>query len=323
VGVVAIPDARLDILAKIFRSKKTVPTTVNFVDVAGLVRGASQGLGLGNQFLSHLRAVDAVAMVVRCFESADVTHAEGGVDPQRDIDIINLELALADLSIVDKRLEKSRPRAQTDPKLAAEVELLERMRSALEEGRSIRSIAHDGAAKLLAQELSLLTAKPMLLVANVDENPTAATTDRLAQVRERARVEGAECIAVSARLEAELAALPPAEAKVMAAELGIERSALDEFIIAAQRALDLMTFLTANENEAHAWTAPRGSKAVEAAGKVHSDMARGFVRAEVVPFDVLARMGSLHAAKEAGLVRVEGRDYIVQEGDVLQFRFNV
>jgi len=323
VGVVAVPDERLAALAGIFRSKKIVPSTTTFVDIAGLVRGASQGEGLGNQFLSHIREVDAVAMVVRCFESPDVTHVEGDADPLRDVDIVNLELALADMAVVDRRLEKTRPRARADAKLGAELLCLETMRAALDRGTPVRSLIADPAIHSLAQELTLLTAKPMLFVANVDERPSEATTQRVAAVRERALADGAECIAVCAQIEAELAALPPEEATAMALELGVERSALDEFVVAAYRSLKLMTFLTAGEKETRAWTIERGTKAPEAAGKIHTDIERGFIRAEIASFDDLERLQSVQAVKDAGLLRVEGRDYVMQEGDVVTFRFNV
>lgn len=323
VGVVAVPEPRLDRIANIFHSRKTVPTTIDFVDIAGLVRGASRGQGLGNQFLSHIREVDALAMVVRCFESGDVAHVEGEVDPQRDIDIVNVELALADLAAIDRRLEKTRPRAHTDRKSQAELETLEQMRAALDDGKPIRSLPHDSSVNELAQELFLLSAKPMLFVANVDERASPLSAKCLGAVRDRARDEGAECMSVCARLEAEIAALPPDEANAMAAELGLRASALDEFIVTAYKLLRLVTFFTANENEARAWTIERGTKAPQAAGKVHSDMERGFIRAEIIPFDDLSRLGSVHAARDAGLLRIEGRDHVMQEGDVAFFRFNV
>jgi len=323
VGVVALPDPRLTVLADIFRSKKIVPSTTTFVDIAGLVRGASRGEGLGNQFLSHIREVDAIAMVVRCFESADVTHVEGHADPLRDIDIVNLELALADAAAVDRRLEKTKPRAKADPKLAPEVVALETLRAALDRGVPARAMLAEPIIHRLAQELSFLTAKPMLFVANVDERPSDGTMQRVAVVRERALADGGEFIAICAQIEAELAALAPEEAAAMALELGIERSALDELIVAAYRSLKLMTFLTAGEKETRAWTIERGTKAPQAAGKIHSDIERGFIRAEVVSFDDLARLNSLQAVKDAGLLRVEGRDYVMQEGDVVTFRFNV
>jgi ribosome-binding ATPase len=323
VGVVAVPDPRLELIAKIFHSKTVVPATVNFVDIAGLVRGASHGQGLGNQFLSRIREVDAIAMVVRCFESADVAHVEGDIDPRRDIDVVNIELALADMAAVDRRLEKTRPRAHADPKLFAEVEALQTLRTTLDAGAPARSLLRDAALSALAKELFLLSAKPMLLVANLDERTSAASRDCANAVCERAREMDAACFGVCARLEAELATLPPDEAKALAAEYGLKERALDEFIIAAYRLLHLMTFFTANENEAHAWTIERGATAVQAAAEVHTDMARGFIRAEVVSYDDLARLGSVHAARDAGLFRIEGRDYVMREGDVVFFRFNV
>jgi len=323
VGIVPVPDPRLGVLAEIFASKQIVPSTTTFVDIAGLVRGASKGEGLGNAFLSHIREVDAIAMVVRCFEDSNVVHVEERPDALRDIDIITVELALADLATVEKRLEKSRPRAKADPKLAAEVSALERLSAGLNEGRPERAFAHDELELSLSKELTLLTAKPILYVANVDEASLNADSAPVAAVRARATSEQAECIVVCAKLEAELAALPPDEASAYAKELGVEQSGLDRLIIGAYRLLDLMTFLTAGEKETRAWTIERGTKAPQAAGKIHSDIERGFIRAEIASYDDLARLRSLAAVRDAGLLRSEGRDYVMQEGDVVNFRFNV
>jgi ribosome-binding ATPase len=323
VGIVPVPDPRLDVLAQIFSSKQIVPATTSFIDIAGLVRGASTGEGLGNAFLSHIREVDAVAMVVRCFQDPDVIHVEGGPDPLRDVDILTTELALADLTTVERRLDKSRARAKAEPKLADEVQALERIATTLNEGKPARAFARESREGELAQELSLLTAKPLLYVANVDESDTAASARGVEQLHERARAEGSEVIALSAKLEAELSALAPADAEAFARELGIESRGLDRLIVAAYRLLHLMTFLTAGEKETRAWTITQGTKAPEAAGKIHSDIERGFIRAEIASFDDLARLRSLNAVKEAGLLRSEGRDYVMQEGDVVNFRFNV
>ncbi|MBV8083039.1 MAG: redox-regulated ATPase YchF [Candidatus Eremiobacteraeota bacterium] len=323
VGIVPVPDPRLAVLSDIFASKQIVPATATFVDIAGLVRGASKGEGLGNAFLSHIREVDAIAMVVRCFEDANVVHVEERPDPMRDIDIIIVELALADLGTVEKRLEKSRARAKADPKLAAEVDALERLRVGLDAGKPARIVARDELEVSLSKELSLLTAKPLLYVANLDEASLSGQTPQVAAVRARAALEQAQVIVVCAKLEAELAALPPDEAAAYAKELGVEQSGLDQLILGAYRLLNLMTFLTAGEKETRAWTIERGAKAPQAAGKIHSDIERGFIRAEIASFDDLARLRSLNAVREAGLLRSEGRDYVMQEGDVVNFRFNV
>jgi GTP-binding protein YchF len=323
VGIVPVPDPRLGTLAKIFASKAIVPATTTFIDIAGLVRGASKGEGLGNAFLSHIREVDAVVMVVRCFGDRNIVHVEGAVDPLRDIDILATELALADLAVVERRLEKSRARAKAEPKFGVEVAALETIAARLNEGKAARSFAADARESALAQELSLLTAKPLLYVANTDEHPSDAASRSVALVNGRAREEGSQVVALSAKLEEELSALPPAEAEAFARELGLASRGLDQLIVAGYVALGLMTFLTAGEKETRAWTIVRGTKAPQAAGKIHSDIERGFIRAEIASFDDLARLGSLNAVKEAGLLRSEGRDYVMQEGDVVNFRFNV
>jgi len=287
------------------------------------VRGASKGEGLGNAFLSHIREVDAIAMVVRCFEDRNVVHVEGAPDPLRDVDILITELALADLATVERRLEKSRARAKADPKLADEVAALERIAALLNEGRPARGFAAHAHEAVLAQELSLLTAKPLLYVANVDESDTAASSRGVEQLRARARTDGADVVALSAKLEAELAALSPVDAETFARELGMTSRGLDRLVVAAYRLLRLMTFLTAGEKETRAWTITQGTKAPEAAGKIHSDIERGFIRAEIASFDDLQRLGGLAAVKEAGRLRSEGREYVMQEGDVVNFRFNV
>ena len=323
VGIVPVPDPRLAVLGGIFASKQVVPATTTFVDIAGLVRGASKGEGLGNAFLSHIREVDAIAMVVRCFEDANVVHVDAHPDPVRDIETINVELALADLATTERRLEKARPRAKTDPKLTPEIAALERLAAALNAGTPARTFSAASHELSLAQELALLTAKPTLYVANIDEAGSDASNARARAVAERARAEGAECVVLCAKLEAELAALPEDEAAAFAAELGVEGRGLDRMIVVAYRLLDLMTFLTAGEKETRAWTIARGTKAPQAAGKIHSDIERGFIRAEIASYDDLARLRGLQAVRDAGLLRVEGRDYVMQEGDVVNFRFNV
>ncbi len=322
-GIVPVPDARLAVLADIFKSKQIVPATTTFIDIAGLVRGASKGEGLGNAFLSHIREADAVAMVVRCFEDRNIIHVEGAPDPMRDVEILTTELALADLATVERRLEKSRSRAKADAKLGEEVTALERIASVLNEGNSARVFGSETDEASLAKELSLLTAKPLLYVANVDEASTASSSHGVEELQRRARTEGSEVIALSAKLEEELSALAPAEADAFARELGMESRGLDRLIVTAYRLLQLMTFLTAGEKETRAWTITQGTKAPEAAGKIHSDIERGFIRAEIASFEDLQRLGNLNAVKDAGLLRSEGRDYVMREGDVVNFRFNV
>jgi GTP-binding protein YchF len=323
VGIVPVPDPRLEQLARIFASKQIVPATTTFTDIAGLVRGASKGEGLGNAFLSHIREVDAIAMVVRCFEDDDVVHVEGNPDPVRDIETITIELALADLGGVEKKLDKARQRAKAEPKFAPEVTALENLRSALDAGKVARAFAPASLEMSLAKELTLLTAKPTLYVANIDEAGSTASAERVNAVRERAHAEGAHVVVLCAKLEAELAALPPDESAAFAKEMGLDGSGLDHLILAAYRLLDLMTFLTAGEKETRAWTIARGTKAPQAAGTIHSDIERGFIRAEIASYEDLVRLKGLQAVREAGLLRSEGREYVMQEGDVVNFRFNV
>ncbi len=323
VGIVPVPDPRLPALARIFASKQIVPATTTFTDIAGLVRGASKGEGLGNAFLSHIREVDAVAMVVRCFDDADVVHVDGAPEPLRDIETITIELGLADLAGVEKRLDKSRQRVKTDPKLAGEVVALENLKAALDAGSVARTFARDSLEMALAKELALLTAKPTLYVANVDEAGSLASSSRATAVQARAQQEGAPAVVLCAKLEAELAGLPQDEAATFAKDYGLEQSGLDALVIAAYRLLDLMTFLTAGEMESRAWPIARGTKAPQAAGTIHSDIERGFIRAEIAGYEDLVRHGSLQAVREAGLLRSEGREYVMQEGDVVNFRFNV
>ncbi|MBC5826027.1 MAG: redox-regulated ATPase YchF [Candidatus Eremiobacteraeota bacterium] len=322
IGIVLVPDERLGVLAELFASKQIVPATTQFVDIAGLVRGASKGEGLGNAFLSHIREADALAMTLRCFEDRNVVHVDGLTDPLRDIDTINVELALADLATVERRIGKTQPRVKQDAKLQPELTALEALQSALNSARPARSFASGSTERSLAKELSLLTAKPVLYVANVDEVGDASSP-HVAAVRARAASEHAQCIVLCAKLEAELAGLPENEAATFAKDFGLERSGLDQLILAAYRLLDLMTFLTAGEKETRAWTIARGTKAPEAAGTIHSDIQRGFIRAEIASYDDLARLRSLAAVRDAGLLRVEGRDYTMREGDVVNFRFNV
>ena len=327
VGVVDVPDERLAKLTEMYKPKgRTIPAAMRFVDIAGLVKGASQGEGLGNKFLAHIRQVDAIAQVVRCFQDENVTHVEGALDPLRDIEIINTELCLADLETVDKRLERSQKLLKAgDKKIQAEMAVLNKVRSALEEANPARRIGLTDDEAELVRDLNLLTMKPALFVANVSEDEVANPEDNphVQAVIEYAGKEKAEVIAVSAKLEAEIAELEDEEAKVFLADLGLSESGLDKLIKAGFTLLGLMTFFTAGEQEVRAWTIVAGTKAPQAAGKIHSDIERGFIRAEIVSFDDLMACGSHNGAKEKGLVRLEGKEYVMKDGDVTYFRFNV
>jgi ribosome-binding ATPase len=326
VGVVPVPDERLDPLAKIVKTTTIVPATVEFVDIAGLVRGASKGEGLGNQFLANIRETDAVIQVVRCFEDENIHHVEGSVDPRRDIDTIQVELALADLSTVERRREKAQKTAKGGDKAAkAEIEVADKLLAVLSDGRAARTAELDDAERAVARGFFLLTFKPTVYAANVDEATLAdpEANPHVRTVREIAEAEGAENVAICAHLEAELVALPPEDRRSYLAELGVESSGVDRLIKSAYRLLGLMSFLTAGEKEVRAWTVPRGTRAPQAAGTIHTDIERGFIRAEVVSYDDLTRAGSYAAAREQGLLRLEGKEYVMQEGDVVHFRFNV
>jgi hypothetical protein len=324
-AMVEVPDKRLDVLAQMYHPKKVTPTVMKFVDVAGLVAGASRGEGMGNLFLSHIRELDALAMVVRCFVDPNVQHVDGGLDPRRDMAMVNLELALADLDVVNKRRDRIAGTARFKPaaKEKEELDLLDRLAAHLDEGKPIRTLSfNDEEAKLL-KSFAFLTAKPVLYVANIGEGQIGKDTPELAAVREEAAAENAEVIILSARLEAEIRELPPEEAQAFLEDAGLKEPALDAFIHAAYRLLDLSTFLTAGEPEVRAWTVRTGTKAPEAAGVIHSDIERGFIKAEIVAFDDLVAAGSYNAARERGKVRLEGRDYVIKDGDVCLFRFNV
>jgi GTP-binding protein YchF len=323
VGEVAVPDARLPVLAQLVNAKRIVPATVRFVDIAGLVRGASTGEGLGNAFLSHIRETDAIAMVLRCFEDADVSHVEGHPDPQRDADIVAIELALADLATMRRRVLKLEREARANPKLREHLAAAQRLESALEEARPARSFAPDSLEAQVAADSFLLTAKPVLYVANVGETELGADGEQVRVVREVARVQGGRAVVLSGKVEAELAGLSESEATEYRRELGIERSGLDELGEAAYDLLGLMTFLTAGEKEARAWPIRRGTKAPQAAGTIHGDIERGFIRAEIVSYEDYVKYRTMEELRAAGRVRSEGRDYVLQEGDVVNFRFNV
>ncbi|HEX3184939.1 MAG TPA: redox-regulated ATPase YchF [Pyrinomonadaceae bacterium] len=326
VGVVSVPDERLEPLARLVKTEVIVPATVEFLDIAGLVRGASKGEGLGNQFLANIRETDTVVQVVRCFEDDSVIHVEGSVDPVRDIETIQIELALADLGTVERRREKAQKNLKSGDKVArAELEVLDKIQPALEAGRSARTVELTADERAVARNFFLLTTKPTIYAANVDEN-TLSNIDGnslVAAVREIAEREAAECVVICAQLEAELVALPPEERLDYLRSLKVSTSGVDQLIKSAYHLLGLMSFLTAGEKEVRAWTIPQGTRAQTAAGTIHSDIERGFIRAEVVSYEELMAAGSYATARDKGLLRLEGKDYIMREGDVVHFRFNV
>ena len=325
VGVVAVPDERLDKLTEMYKPEKTTHAVIEFVDIAGLVKGASRGEGLGNKFLSHIRETDAIVEVVRCFEDSNVVHVDGSVNPLRDIDTINLELIFADIETVNKRLDKARKNLKADKKYQIEIDLLEKILKTLEEGKSARTLEFNEDEQALVKDMFLLTTKPILYVANVSEEQLEdAENDRLVkQVKEYASKEKAEVIPLCVKIEEELSGLEDEDKKEMLEALGLEESGLDKVIKKSYDLLGLMSFLTAGEPEVRAWTIKKGTKAPQAAGKIHSDIERGFIKAEVVSYDDLMREGSMIAAKEKGLVRSEGKEYIMQDGDIVLFKFNV
>ena len=326
VGVVPVPDERLDVLSKMNNSAKVVPAVIEFVDIAGLVKGASKGEGLGNKFLSHIREVDSIAQVVRCFEDPNVVHVDGSIDPIRDIDTINLELILADLETIDKRLERAKKNLKADKKYQAEIDVLQKIKGALEAGKTARSVELNEDESELIKDAFLLTIKPTLYIANVSEEQLAdVENDKyIKEVKELAAKENAEVIPLCIKIEEELASLDNEDdKKEMLEMLGLQESGLDKVIKSSYDLLGLMSFLTAGEPEVRAWTIKKGTKAPQAAGKIHSDIERGFIRAEVVSYDDLMREGSMNAVKEKGLLRSEGKDYIMQDGDIVLFRFNV
>ena len=323
VGEVPVPDDRLKVLQQLLHSERIVPATVRFVDIAGLVRGASTGQGLGNAFLSHIRETDAVAMVVRAFEDENVTHVEGGPDPVRDIEIIGIEMALADLASMQRRTEKLEREARANPKLRGHLEAAKAVVAALEAGRPARAFPVGSLEREVAAEAFLLTAKPLLYVANVDEAQIGRGGPLLAAVEQVAQAEGSGVVAFCGKVEAELAGMSDDEAAEFRAELGIERGGLEQLIVSAYDLLGLMTFLTAGEKEARAWTIERGTKAPQAAGKIHTDIESGFILAEIVGYDDYSAYKTMDALRAAGLVRSEGKEYVMHEGDVVNFRFNV
>ena len=323
VGVVSVPDERLDILSKISTSKQVVPARVEFVDIAGLVKGASKGEGLGNQFLSNIREVDAIVHVVRCFENDDIIHVAGSVDPARDIETINLELILADLGQVEKRIDRTRKQARANKEAQAELTVLEKLAAALNEGKSVRQVDLSEEEFEVIKHLGMLTAKPIIYAANVSEDDLATGNEFVEQVRGVAAKENAQVVVISAQVEAELIELPEEDRADFLESLGVEEGGLKSLIRATYTLLGLRTYFTSGEKETRAWTITAGMSAPQAAGVIHTDFERGFIRAETVSYDDLVSSGSLGSAKEKGLVRSEGKEYIVKEGDVMLFRFNV
>lgn len=326
VGVVAVPDERLDLLAELYHPKSVVPASIEFVDIAGLVKGASKGEGLGNKFLSHIREVDAIIHVVRCFENSDIVHVEGSIDPQRDIETINLELILADSEVLEKRIVRTEKAMKGDKSLAKELEVLNKFKEALDNGKCARTVELTEDEEALLTDFNLLTYKPVIYACNMSEDDFVngiESNERFKGVKEIAAEEGSEVLPICAEMEAEIAELPSDEKEMFLSDLGIEKSGLDLLIQRSYDLLGLMSFLTAGEPEVRAWTIKKGTKAPKAAGKIHSDIERGFIRAEVINYKTLLECGSLAAARDKGLVRSEGKEYVMQDGDVVLFRFNV
>ncbi|WP_298904914.1 redox-regulated ATPase YchF [uncultured Nostoc sp.] len=323
VGVVAVPDERLNVLAKIASSAQIIPARVEFVDIAGLVKGASQGEGLGNQFLSHIREVDAIVHVVRCFENDDIIHVAGSVDPARDIEIINIELGLSDLAQIERRIDRTRKQARTSKDAQFEITVLEKLAAALNEGKSVRQVSLNEEETEIIKGLELLTYKPIIYAANVSEDELATGNHFVETVRQIAATENAQVVIVSAQVEAELVELPDEDKADFLASLGVEEGGLKSLIRATYMLLGLRTYFTCGPKETRAWTINAGMSAPQAAGVIHSDFERGFIRAETVAYKDLVTTGSMNAAKEKGLVRSEGKEYVVHEGDVMLFRFNV
>lgn len=323
VGVVTVPDERLEVLEKMYQSKRVVPTTIEFVDIAGLVRGASKGEGLGNKFLSHIREVDAIAHVVRCFEDENVVHVEGKIDPLDDLETINLELILADLEMVDRRVEKTRKAAKGDKAEKANLEILEKLKAILEAGRMPLDTDFSEDEWQYVSGLQLISTKPVLYIANVSEDDLISDNAMVKALKEKVSGDNREVIKISAKIEEEIAELDDEEKALFLTDLGLEASGLDQVIRVGYKLLGLITFLTAGPEETRAWTIRKGTKAPQAAGKIHSDIERGFIRAEITTYEQLVEAGSDVKAKELGVTRIEGKDYVMQDGDVTFFRFNV
>ncbi len=327
VGIVAVPDKRLDVLGEIYNTKKITPAIIEFVDIAGLVKGASKGEGLGNKFLSHIREVDAIVHVVRCFDNPNITHVDGNVDPIRDIEEINLELILADLETVNKRLEKSQKLYKTGNKeVIDEVNILTKLKEILENEKPVRSYNANEEEKELIKSFFLITSKPVIYCANISDDNIATPEDEIdyvEKVKEFAKSENAKCVVVCAKFEEELCSLSEEEAELFKQELGLKETGLSKLIVASYDLLGLISYLTAGEKEVRAWTISRGTKAPQAAGKIHTDFERGFIKSEIVSYNDLIEAGNFLKAKEKGKVRMEGKDYVVQDGDVILFKFNV
>lgn len=328
IGVVTVPDERLDVLGEMYHTRKIIPAAIEFVDIAGLVKGASKGEGLGNQFLANIREVDAIIHVVRCFEDSNIVHVDGSIDPLRDIETINLELIFSDLEILERRIAKAARAARNDKTIAKEVELMERVKAHLEAGKMAKSFTdiNDEEEQVWLDSYQLLTYKPVIFAANVKEDDLAddgADNSGVQAVREFAEKEKCEVFVVCAQIEQEIAELEEDEKKMFLEELGLAESGLEKLIKASYSLLGLVSFLTAGEPEVRAWTIRKGTKAPQAAGKIHSDFERGFIRAEIVSYNDLMDCGTYSAAKEKGLVRLEGKEYVVQDGDIILFRFNV
>ena len=323
VGVVCVPDERLDVLAKMYDPDKYTPAIIEFVDIAGLVKGASRGEGLGNKFLSHIREVDAIVHVVRCFADENIVHVEGSIDPIRDIEIIDTELVFADMETAEKRLDRARKQAKGDKKALADVSLFEKVLKCLEEGKCIRTLELTDDEKKTVDESNFLTDKPVIYAANMSEKDFSEDNPYYIKVKEFAAAEGSEVIPICGKTEEEISELDDDEKALFLEDLGLKESGLARLIKASYSLLGLISYLTAGKQEVRAWTIKKGTKAPQAAGKIHSDFEKGFIRAEVVSFDDLVECGSIAAAKEKGLVRSEGKDYVVKDGDVVLFRFNV
>ena len=328
VGVVTVPDERLNVLGEMYHTKKIIPAAIEFVDIAGLVKGASKGEGLGNQFLANIREVDAIVHVVRCFEDSNIVHVDGSIDPMRDVETINLELIFSDIEVLDRRIAKTTRSARNDKAAAKELKLLEKIKAYLEDGRLAKNFSdfEDEEEEALFQSFNLLTAKPVIFAANVTEDDLpndGADNAGVQALRKYAEEEKCEVFVVCAQIEQEIAELEDDEKKMFLEDLGLTESGLEKLIRASYRLLGLISYLTAGEPEVRAWTITKGTKAPQAAGKIHTDFERGFIRAEVVAYDDLIACGSHTAAKEKGLIRLEGKDYVVQDGDIMLFRFNV
>ena len=326
VGMVCVPDKRLDVLADMYTPEKYTPAVIEFVDIAGLVRGASKGEGLGNKFLSHIREVDAIVHVVRCFADDNIIHVDGQIDPMRDLETINLELIFSDIEMLERRIDRAKKALKGDKTVAAEIEVFEKVMKVLEDGKCARTVELDEDEQKLFNDTPLLTMKPVIYVANVSEDEAGSEpvdNELYMNLKKFAEEEHSQILSVCASIEAEIAELDAEEKKMFLEDMGIEESGLDRLIKASYSLLGLISYLTAGPKEVRAWTITKGTKAPQAAGKIHSDFERGFIRAEIVAFDDLVKLGSMNAAKESGLVRSEGKDYVIKDGDIVLFRFNV